>query len=192
VDRLFLDANVLFSAAYRPDAHIARLWLISNVELMTSLYAAEEARVNLMAKDQRQRLAALLERVGIVTSVSRLPPGVTLREKDRPILQAAIQASATHLLTGDKRHFGKYFGQPLRRSVGPGPSRVLQEPGVRPWWSLVVFQALVLSICSACLREVSVSLAPLSIRATSSVRSSPVMRWTLVRVRPAAAFFSIR
>ena len=48
--------------------------------------------------------------------------------------------------------------------------------------------AFALIICSACLREVSVSLAPLNMRATSSVRSSPVMRRTLVRVRPAESF----
>jgi hypothetical protein len=51
--------------------------------------------------------------------------------------------------------------------------------------------ALAFSICSACLREVSVSLAPLSIRATSSVRSSPLIGRTVVRVRPPTAFFSI-
>jgi len=51
--------------------------------------------------------------------------------------------------------------------------------------------ALVFSICSACLREVSVSFAPLNMRATSSVRSSPVMRRTAVRVRSEELFFSI-
>ena len=40
-----------------------------------------------------------------------LPKGIDLVEKDRPILLAAIVAHATHLLTGDKDHFGKYFGQ---------------------------------------------------------------------------------
>ena len=111
MDRLFLDANVLFSAAYRPDAGIARLWQLNHVELLTSPYAGEEARVNLIEKDQRQRLGRLLERVRIVIGVSGIPPGITLPEKDRPILQAAIQAGASHLLTGDKRHFGKYFGR---------------------------------------------------------------------------------
>jgi hypothetical protein len=40
-----------------------------------------------------------------------LPEGIDLPEKDSPILLAAIEAGATHLLTGDKKHFGKYFGQ---------------------------------------------------------------------------------
>jgi uncharacterized protein len=111
VDRLFLDANVLISAAYRRDAGIARLWQLNNVELLTSPYAAEEARVNLIEKDQRERLGTLLELVSIVAGVSGIPRGITLPEKDRPILQAAIQTRATHLLTGDKRHFGRYFGK---------------------------------------------------------------------------------
>ena len=48
-----------------------------------------------------------------------------------------------------------------------------------------------LIICSACLREVSVNFAPDSMRATSSVRSSPSMRRTEVFVRPALSRFSI-
>lgn len=47
MDRLFLDANILFSAAYRPDAGLRRLWEVPNVELVTSAYAGEEARRNL-------------------------------------------------------------------------------------------------------------------------------------------------
>ena len=111
MDRLFLDANILFSAAYRRDAGIVRLWHFDDVKLITSPYAAEEARINLTENDQRQRLETLLESVRIVTGVSGLPAGIKLPEKDRPILQAAIQSRATHLLTGDKRHFGRYFGK---------------------------------------------------------------------------------
>jgi predicted nucleic acid-binding protein len=111
LDHLFLDANILFSAAYRQDAGIGRLWHFDNVKLITSPYAAEEARINLTDTDQRQRLETLLGSVVIVTGVSGLPRGIVLPEKDRPILQAAIQARATHLLTGDKRHVGRYFGK---------------------------------------------------------------------------------
>ena len=84
MDRLFLDANVLFSAACRRDAGIARLWRFGDVELITSPYAAEEARINLIEKDQRERLETLLEPVQIVTAVSGLPAGTILPEKDRP------------------------------------------------------------------------------------------------------------
>lgn len=112
-DRLFLDANVLFSAAYRPDAGVARLWTFKQVELITSAYAAAEAKVNLAEDDQRERLVKLLDRVRIVTGAAPVPADVGLPEKDQPILQAAIHARATHLLTGDKQHFGKYFGREL-------------------------------------------------------------------------------
>ena len=113
MDRIFLDANVLFSAAYRPDAGLASLWEMSGVELITSDYAAQEARINLTEDDQRRRLTRLLRKVRIVTAVAPLPPEVRLPEKDQPILQAALEAQATHLLTGDQEHFGPYFGRRL-------------------------------------------------------------------------------
>lgn len=127
MDRLFLDANVLFSAACRRDAGIARLWRFGDVELITSPYAAEEARINLIEKDQRERLETLLEPVQIVTAVSGLPAGTILPEKDRPILQAAIQARATHLLTGDERHFGMYFGRRCGGALVLAPADYFQR-----------------------------------------------------------------
>jgi hypothetical protein len=80
---------------------------------MTSAYASEEAKLNLTQKGQRARLAELLEDVRMITDVAPLPPGVELPEKDQPILQAALHARATHLLTGDKEHFGPFFGRRL-------------------------------------------------------------------------------
>ena len=41
MDRVFLDANVLFSAAYRQDSSLLRLWELKDVELVTSAYAFE-------------------------------------------------------------------------------------------------------------------------------------------------------
>lgn len=111
VDKIFLDANVLFSAAYRPDSAVAALWRMKNVELLTSAYAAEEAMRNLADEEQRHKLTGLLGQMRIVTGASPLPHGVLLPDKDRPILQAAIHAEATHLLTGDQRHFGRHYGR---------------------------------------------------------------------------------
>jgi uncharacterized protein len=45
--RVFLDANILFSAAYRQDSGIVRLWRLTDVTLITSQYALEEATRNL-------------------------------------------------------------------------------------------------------------------------------------------------
>lgn len=124
MERLFLDANVLFSAAYRPASGLVRLWKLPSVQLVTSQYAAEEARVNLMDDVQRERLNKLLATIRILPSMSSgaLPNDVDLPEKDRPILLAAIEAQATHLLTGDKEHFGKYFGREIGgvRILPPG------------------------------------------------------------------------
>jgi predicted nucleic acid-binding protein len=114
MDRLFLDANVLFSAAYRPNAGLLRLWRLSNVELCTSRYALEEARINLTENVQRRRLMRLSANLNFFDHTSpELPPGVDLPEKDIPILLAAIEARCTHLITGDLRHFGPYFGKKL-------------------------------------------------------------------------------
>ena len=44
----------------------------------------------------------------------KLPEGISIAEKDVPILLDAINLCATHLLTGDKQHFGALYG----RTVG--------------------------------------------------------------------------
>src|SRR5215813_13907560 len=114
MDRLFLDANVLFSAAYRSKAGLLQLWKLKDVVLCTSHYAAEGARLNLSDHVQRHRLAKLLLAVQFCDAWEReLPRGISLPEKDAPILLAAIEVRATHLLTGDVRHFGPYFGKTI-------------------------------------------------------------------------------
>lgn len=112
MDRLFLDANVLFSAAYRVDTGLLELWKLREVVLCSSRYALEEARVNLNDEVHRTRLVRLAGKVQLFDGgKSELPNGVALPEKDVPILVAAIEARATHLLTGDVRHFGTSFGK---------------------------------------------------------------------------------
>lgn len=43
-------------------------------------------------------------------SQRKFPRGVSLPEKNVPILLAAIEARSTHLLTGDVKHFGRFLG----------------------------------------------------------------------------------
>ncbi|MEP7353595.1 MAG: PIN domain-containing protein [Acidobacteriota bacterium] len=121
-DRLFLDANVLFSAAYRTDSGLSQLWTIPKITLLTSAYAVEEAMRNLEDDDQRSRLRHLLSTVELVVSLSQesgmakfapTPQQADLPEKDRPILQVAITGRASHLITGDFKHFGRFFGQTI-------------------------------------------------------------------------------
>lgn len=114
--RVFLDANVLFSAAWREENGLLKLWRLAGVELVTSDYAAREAELNLPDEPRRQRLHHLLRRVTVLPHPDAPPPlpsGVQLPPKDIPILQAAICAQALVLLTGDVTHFGAYFRKRL-------------------------------------------------------------------------------
>ena len=112
MDRVFLDANVLFSAAYKAEARVGELWNMKDVSLWTSRYAWEEARINLEEEDQQKRLLELSEALHFgEAGDDALPVGVRLPEKDEPILQAAIATRAHYLLTGDVRHFGPYLGK---------------------------------------------------------------------------------
>jgi predicted nucleic acid-binding protein len=115
VDLVFLDANILFSAAYRPDAGLKRLWKLPGARMITSAYAIEEAYRNLDYPKQRKDLEDLLGSVEVIpTAASTDHPlfsNVKLPDKDRPIPLAAIGAGATHLLNGDFQHFGPYYGE---------------------------------------------------------------------------------
>ena len=123
MDRLFLDANVLFSAAYKSDTRLLQLWKLKDVVLCRSRYALEEARINFENEDQRMRLTNLSSSLQLFEGTRRaLSRGISLPDKDMPILFAAIDANATHLLTGDVRHFGPYFGKKIQgiKVVLPG------------------------------------------------------------------------
>ena len=71
MDRVFLDANVLFSAAYRPNAGLLRLWKLGEVHLLTSRYALAEAQANLEQPDQRSRLEKLVRSVAVIEQIGR-------------------------------------------------------------------------------------------------------------------------
>jgi hypothetical protein len=89
------------------------LWQLGNVELLSSGYAVAEAHRNL-AEANPECLPVLEELIRDLTLVAGtgtpLSTSVNLAEKDMPILSDAVESRATHLLTGDKRHFGRLFG----------------------------------------------------------------------------------
>jgi predicted nucleic acid-binding protein len=115
---VFLDANILFSAAWRADVSPAlTLWNLSDLTLLSSAYAIHEAERNLDSADRRARLYRLLRQIEIVDeppATVTLPKRVALPVKDQPILRAAIHAKCSHLLTGDHRHFGALFGRSVK------------------------------------------------------------------------------
>jgi len=127
MDRLFLDANVLFSAAYKANARLLELWKLSDVLLWSSRYALEEVRVNFSGEDQIRRLKKLAEALTLHEAADRkIPAGIRLPEKDVPILQAALGAHANYLLTGDIRHFGPYLGRKVGGVVILLPAQYLK------------------------------------------------------------------
>ena len=114
IDRIFLDANVLFSIAYGSPGPRRLLEFFRKKQglLLASAYVVEEAKRNLLEPEQIGRLDACLSKLRLVPEVDpRTPCPVELPEKDRPVLLAAISAKANYLITGDVLRFGKYFGQ---------------------------------------------------------------------------------
>lgn len=130
MDRVFLDANVLFSAAYRVETPLRALFALLRVQLVTSAYALEEARRNLSSGQQQAELERLCRSVEVV---SVLPPQgelsilAKLPENDRPILWAAISVRATHLLSGDFKAFGRFYGQTINGVTIMPPAAYLKK-----------------------------------------------------------------
>lgn len=116
IDRIFLDADILFSVAHGSPGlnHLWELAQKGSCVLLASEYVIEEAKRNLSAAEQLQKLD---EYLSLVQTVPEVDPTITcpinLPDKDRPVIMAAIGAKASYLITGDITHFGKYFGQTI-------------------------------------------------------------------------------
>jgi hypothetical protein len=88
----------------------------------------EEARINLAELDQRERLGRLTRVLHLFDALAgKIPREISLPEKDVPIMLAAIEAHATHLLTGDVRHFGRYFGRRIGGTLIMLPAAYLRS-----------------------------------------------------------------
>ena len=121
--RVFLDANILFAAAYSPDglsALLIELGAAGRITLLTSHLAIVEAERNLEAK-RPAALPALRENLSALRIVREPAPADVgrlttpeLSAKDRPLLAAAIVAGATHFVTGDVADFGRFMDRRAR------------------------------------------------------------------------------
>lgn len=120
--RLFLDANVLFSAAHRETGSVRTFFVLAEAgfcELVSSAYAVEEARRNLVHKYPQRcaDLQALTATLAICREANRETLAWAARhglpQKDVPILAAAVQARARILVTGDRTDFGRLYHKTL-------------------------------------------------------------------------------
>ena len=120
--RVFLDANILFSAAKSDGAirQLLRNLTLAKHTLVADSYVALEARRNIAAKADAQAvrdLDTLLSKVDVSTvqfaqSSPTLQAAVLwLPEKDRPVLLAAMALAWDVLVTGDGTHFGAGYGK---------------------------------------------------------------------------------
>lgn len=131
--RLFLDANVLFSAALSREGAASNLFAFAGAgacELVTSAFVVAEVTRNLRVKapEALGRWERLITSVGVVVEadarlVDRI--AVALPAKDRPVLAAALGCRATVLVTGDRRHFGSLFGRAIGGTVVLPPRAAL-------------------------------------------------------------------
>ena len=115
-EKVFLDANILFSIAYGSSS-LSHLWDLSKkgyCVLLVSNYVIEEAKRNLTTEEQLNSLDIYLSNVQIVLEADpSLSCPIHLPEKDKPVLMSAISAEADYFLTGDIVHFGRYFGKTI-------------------------------------------------------------------------------
>jgi predicted nucleic acid-binding protein len=113
--RIFLDANILFSASF-PNSLLADFLdsLQKHAVFLTNAYAKTEAERNVEAKIPTRRAAfhKFANKLELVP-LQLFDLEVKLAEKDRPILCGAIAAHADYLLTGDKKDFGNLFGRTI-------------------------------------------------------------------------------
>lgn len=81
-------------------------------ELRADGYVVEEARRNLALKSPGsvRELDSLSSRIELAPVASPSVTTLPLPEKDRPVLEAAIRSRSDILLTGDRTHFGRFFG----------------------------------------------------------------------------------
>lgn len=117
---LFLDANILFSAAHSPEGRSAALFSLARqryCRLITSHFALEEARRNLAHKNVQAlaRLKALSNWVHLCAEADaprfEKARSVGLKDPmDVPILAAAM-GRADVLVTGDIKHFGPWMNR---------------------------------------------------------------------------------
>jgi len=121
--RVFLDANVIFSAALDSGSALRTFFRLADTgvcALIASPIVLDEARRNIARKQPAKiaDLEQLISRLAICLEATpadvRWAHSTGLPDKDAPILAAAAQAKAEMLVTGDRADFGSLYGRKLR------------------------------------------------------------------------------
>jgi predicted nucleic acid-binding protein len=120
--RVFLDANVLYSAAASPNGINRAIFRVAeirgDVTLLATRYVEGEAEINLMDRalwQERANLKALIaNQVEVCSSppfelTQRLAPLVP-DPADAPVLAGAVFAEAHWLVTANSKDFGDLYG----------------------------------------------------------------------------------
>lgn len=132
--RIYLDANVLFSAAKSAGAvrFLLERLAADGHTLVADGFVIAEARRNLEAKGGSavEALDSLLAAVEVSPMQSAALPrdlAALLPEKDQPVLAAAISLNCRILVTGDRTHFGPLFGKTLGGVAVRSPRSLADE-----------------------------------------------------------------
>lgn len=140
--RIFLDANVLFSAARSNGAvrQLLQALQLAGHVLVADDYVATEARRNLAIKAPSAATDALAQVMSMVEvcSVAYQRQGdeavLWLPTKDKPVLVAAMALRCEALVTGDRTHFGPGYGKVFGGVAIYSPAQLAQTvfPAQRP------------------------------------------------------------
>jgi predicted nucleic acid-binding protein len=132
--RIFLDANILFSAARADGAVRAFLGLLQEAGHACCVdgYVLEEARRNLLAKSASGLIWLEDSMPGFQVQPIRLrdkelEADLPVVEKDQPVLAAAIQSDCDYLVTGDRTHFGALYDRSIQGVKVVSPAQLAEE-----------------------------------------------------------------
>ena len=127
--RVFLDANILFSAA-KSDGAVRRLLTClcdAGHECWVDDFVLAEAQRNLASKAPsglaalEDLLPRLQKATGFRTPDREVEAELPVSDKDRPVLAAAIHCQCHVLVTGDRAHFGHLYGRTLHGATIHSP-----------------------------------------------------------------------
>ncbi len=127
--RVFLDANILFSAAYNDNSKLQKIWQIKTVILVTSDYVMAEARRNIDHKKPQSLpcLKQLLAGLQAVPTPAAYNLPMVMNDKDAPVVAAAYAAHCHLFVSGDHSAFAPFYGHTIAGMTFLRPAEFLGQ-----------------------------------------------------------------